>query len=192
MANFPGPYGVEVNYTVGGLDHKMLLSVDVAGAPVVGADPLTIDFNLRGGGTVSMVTGLNDLVALLVPRYEVAAAWGVCDLYKYEAASFDRTWISTHDVADIGEHGSAYVPASYEKYSFRTSAGGIMYLQLMEISVDSNDQDPYATLSGAGKDIMDYVTSTGNWIYARDNSYPVASLRRSSGRNEATWRQRFR
>ena len=193
--NFPGPYAIELLYEVSGLEHRMLLNVQVSGTPSAGVDLTTVDLLDKDGGTRPIVTAMDEFIDLLQIGYATGASFVEWTLWSYTPNSFDRTFINTWSVGEAGLSVAPTVLMSYRKISFRTANGGILYITMLEGISDGLDQQSFPFSSGNMNDIANYVTTTGlggGWIYARDNSYPVAPLRLSEGQNEKLFRIRHR
>lgn len=190
--NFPGPYAVEINYSVDGLDHKMLISTQVDGTPAVGAVFSTINLLTKGGGMVQFDVGVQAFIDEIKVKFNNGVTFGVVDLFEYTPLTFDRKWISSFNSGASGTSGTATGEAQYEKFSFRTGNGGIAFITLIEVAGVSNARDLYPTGSPTSDSIMDYVVGNDSWIYARDNSYCVARLASNKGQNERVFRERFR
>lgn len=194
-SNFPGPYAVEMVYTVGGLTHRMLLNCDVSGSPAPGTDVSLISVLDADGTLINLDDAVTSFVALLAPLYDGASDFVEYILWEYTPGTFDRDYISGNSLGTAGSNVGSYAPAKYRKFSFRTAGGGIAYVTLLESIVDGNTQQSYPYTSPASNAIADFVTGTGTnsgWILGRDNTYPVSSLRLSDGQNEAVFRKRFR
>lgn len=192
MANFPGPWAVEIHYTVGGLNHSMLFSCSTPSLINVGDDPNTIDLYQKGGGTASLTTSVNVLVTLFQPLFDTTSDFVSFDFWKYAPSSYDRVWYSGGLIGLSGTNAGTYAPAKYRKFSFRTVGGGVAYITLLESIVDGNLQESYPFVSPASNAIADYAVSATSWLSARDNSYFAVPLRLSDGQNEVLFRKRYR
>ncbi len=190
--NFPGPYEVEFTYTVTGITHTARLNCDVSGTPTPGDLPATIDLKLRSGGTVQLDTAVIAWINLIKFNFFTGVTFDNFTLWKYTAGTFDRIFISTGAIALIGTSAVATNLSHMDTSTFRTIEGNGMKLVFMESVNVSISRIPYAAVGVPTKAVFDFVTSTLNWILARDTSYPIAPLNFIGGQNEATFRSRNR
>lgn len=190
--NYPGEYAVEIIYSVGGLTHKALISCDVSGTPSVGDAPSTIDLLTKGGGVTPLDTAVNVYVTLLQPLFSTTVDFVKFEFWKYAPLSYDRTWITDGTLGLNGTNAGAYAPAKYRKFSFRTLAGGVAYLTLLESIVDGNLQESYPFASPASNAIANYAVGGTSWMKARDNSFFSTPILLSDGQNEVLFRKRYR
>lgn len=194
--NFPGPYTLRLFYqtTYGTvpLDHMQELNFDVASPPTPGDIFANIICNLTGGGTANMAAVTASWVSILDNLFHTASAFDHAEIWKYEAGTFEASFVSTYTVGTNGLSSSATPPAGQAIYTFRTTEGGIMKVSLMEASIPQDFPKAYAALSADEKAVVDAVTDgTFPWL-ARDTSRPFSFIRRYGGQNEALFKKRFR
>lgn len=190
--NYPGPYEVEINYTVNSLDHVMRFNVALASAPDVGDDPSTIDVVLRSGANALLSSVVASLMGVLRPVYASTCTFTSYTLWRYTPNTFERTYITTGDISLAGTNAGATTLAGYIMLTFRTQEGGVMRVVLLENVVDQDIKQTYANAGVLFQNIFDYFTASTGWALARDTSYPVVPIFKSGGQNEKTWRQRYR
>lgn len=192
-SNFPGPYQIEVNYTVDSRDHIMRLNCDVDTEPTAGEDPANIDLVQRDGSTVNLGTAVNALVALFAPLYYDDASFNSYTLWKYDAGTFNRTYKSAGTLSIVGSTSGSAEPASYSQLTFGTVLGGKMSIVLIEGRLATPVKLP---LSNTGStqidDIRDYVLSADAWMIGYDNSFAVRGINYLRGQNEALFKKYYR
>lgn len=191
-SNFPGPYEIEISYTVDGDQHKQRLNVDVSGTPAVGADPTTVDLLRRSGLTCTLDVAVTEWIDLLKVRFATTASFDAYILWSYTPLTTDRSYVTSGTIGTAGTAVAASTIAHQETYTFRTFEGGIMRLVMLESTATSLVRIPYASAVTSAKAIFDYVTASTNWVLARDTSYPISSLNLTGGQNEAVFRKRYR
>lgn len=191
--NFPGPYGLEVAYTVEGFQHKLLWNTNVDGDPAIGADPATIDLLTRGGGTVSMITAVPAMLQPMINQFNVSVDFGECILWKYVPLTEQRNFITSFNIGLSGLNGSPTNLAQQVTQTFRTAEGGVMRLVFLEASTVGNTREPLSTQTNPDiESFSDNVIAGTNFILARDTSYPISKLNLALGENERVWKKRYR
>jgi len=191
-ANFPGPYELEIFYTAGSLLHVQRLNCDTSVEAFPG-DPLTTTLlNLRGGGTQAVDLAISTWIVLLAPMYNVANTFDSANLWKYTAGTFDRVFINAQTIGLPGLSATATNNNHQSTYTFRTLEGNNMKIVLLDDVRTSEIREPYGSLTGSPKALMDFVSGTTNFLLARDTSYPIASLNVVGGQNEALFKIRNR
>lgn len=193
--NFPGPYQADIHYTTivntVPLDHVAKLNVDCAGPLVPGMDFSGIDFVTKGAGLVNGLAAVLDWADLIKTQFAADTTINRVELWSVAPESFDRTFISTADIAIDGTHPNGTIPASQLIFTFRSQEGGIMRLNLMEATTLPAVPVAFPTGTASYNNIANFVTSDDNWILARDTSYPIAAIRFLPGQNERLFKVRF-
>lgn len=195
VTNFPGPYEVRINYTVNAsavvLSHQQRLNVRVDGDPLPGEVFTAIDVLRRDDTTDLLSDKVDEWVALLQPAFSNQATFVNAELWKYEALSFEASFVGTYAIGLAGTAGTAQ-PAGQAIFTFRTQEGGIMKLSLMESNITPGGTVPYTGMATEQKAIADAIQyGTAFWL-ARDTSYPFAFIAMHPGRNEVLFKKRFR
>lgn len=193
-ANFPGPWQVIYHYTYDNLDHILSVNCDLDVVGDVG-DPFTeFDVKLRSGGTQALETAVDDFIDLLRPWWYTDVTISHCELWKYTALSFDKTWYSALTLGLAGTATDPTNPASEIIWTMRTQEGGILKITQEETKSTSYSKVAWGSLgAGTPGDLLgDYLEAPTNWILARDTSYPIARLSLLPGQNERIFKQRYR
>lgn len=199
MANFPGPYEIEITYTTSPsgqptLEHKMRLNLNISGSdPTPGTAMADINFLERSGVPVNAVVALDAWIDLIKVRFNTSqTAFNVADLFKYTPGTFQRQFISSYALAETGSSASGNTAASQEIFTSRTLEGGIHKINLMESINTANARTGRSGTTGSVDAIFDFLESVDNWILGRDTSYPIAGLNHLAGQNEKLFKLRFR
>ena len=190
--NFPGPYEVELHYTVDGIEHDMRLNCQAVGVVTVGTVPSAIDLNTRNLGTVDLATAVDLFSEELIKLFSSTMSINGYDFYSYAPNSFVRTWLTAGGLSKSGVSGYPTIPAHQSTFTFRTQEGGVMRIVLLDDSASSNVRVPYAAAPTMFQTFMNHVTDPDNWILARDTSYPIAPMNWVGGQNEAVFKSRYR
>ena len=190
--NFPGPYEIELFYTIQGKTHIQRLNVDVQSAPAVGDAPTSITLETRDAAGIALNVAVTAWVNLHKVGYKSDCTFNSYNFWRYDALSYVRTWITSGVVGVAGTATPANLLASQVTYTFRTLEGNVMRIVLLEGVDLGNTRIPYASLTGYTKAIMDYVVASNTWVLGRDTSYPVAQLNLVGGQNEKVFKSRYR
>lgn len=198
-SNFPGPY--EVDYTIlvsiagVALEHHLRVNCVALGSPVPGTPLDTINFQTRSGGTVVASTAIGTLWGFLRTKFNTVVTVTDVKLWRYTPGTYAKTFISAlASTLPAGLNAAAIQPAHQTTYSFRSGAGGVMKITLLE-DVGAHRNKQVLTANAAGSDdqkIAAYVISSASWLLARDDGFPIAPIFNTGGENEAVFKQRFR
>lgn len=192
MTNFPGPFTVEIFYTVDGLEHKQELNCKVQGSVTPGQDPVSIDILQRDGTTLTLASAVSAYVDVIKTRFDGTTTFDRYDFWEYTPLTNVRKYIASGNIGVTGTSTATRRKAGQDTYTFRTQEGGIMRLIQMESVTNDDSQKRLSELGGTQLAIVSYITDATGWILARDTSYPIAFLRVSNTQNERTYRERFR
>jgi len=191
--NYPGPYQIELVYTVGGLTHRQRINCDCEEYWYTPGTPFSSIRIIRKDASLDYADDVVDEYINVIK--ELCASdltWVSAELFKVAANSFDKTWISSYAIGVAGTGTSSYVPAGELIFTFRTEEGGTMKMTLEEGNRASGVSIPAGSLTGTEAAFVAYVVAADTWILARDTSYPIAALWLHPGQNEATFKKRFR
>jgi len=197
--NFPGPYEVRLVYSTSVnsvlLEHQARYNVRVDGTPTPGTAFADIDVLRRDDSPFALDGEIDDWVTIIKGLFNSGAGITTiqyAELWKYEAESFDASFVSTYPIDIAGTSASAIVPYQQTIVTFRTALGGIMKMVWMEtvISTVAIDTLPFSnsTLDAAADAI---VAGTVPWM-GRDGSYPFACIAAYPGQSEALFKKRVR
>lgn len=190
--NFPGPYEIELFYSVNGIVHISRINCDVSGNPTPGDDPDTIDLIQQNTSLVKVDVAVAAYVDLWKVHFNTSSTFDSYNLWKYDVGTFDRTFITAETLAVSGTNAQATTIAHQHTLTFRTTEGNNMKLVMLESSETKLIRESYAASGQQVKDIMDFVVGDTGWLLARDTSYPIASLNSVGGENERVSRTRYR
>lgn len=186
--NFPGPFEIEMTYTVGTLQHTQRINCDVQGSVSPG-DPLSgITLETRDSVGLAVLTAVDEWADLIAARLNTGDTVDGFNFWEYAVGTFDRTFINAGTIAKAGTQAGASVESHQMTMTFRTLEGNSMKIIILESVETSKDRIPYASLGATTKAIMDYVAASDTWLLARDTSYPIASLNGVGGENEAVFK----
>jgi hypothetical protein len=191
--NYPGPYELRIFYTVNALTHTMRLNTTALANPTPGTPFADIDIDDDLLGSEDLETATDDLVLLL--KVLLASSNSTIDyaeLWKYEAESFESSFVSSYDLAVAGTSGSTYNPAGQAQFVFRTYEGGIMKVNVMESILGSGVKDTGTLVNSAAEAFKNsFITGANRWI-GRDTSAPFSFIALYPGQSEALFKKRYR
>lgn len=194
--NYDGQYEVRLNYTTVvatvPMDHTMTFDIKLDYEPEPGtpfSEILVSDWN----ETSSPLDALIDaLLAELLPLYNLTTDFTSAELWKIPEGTYDATFLSVYGIGTPGESSTNTSAAHQLTFTWRSTAGGIMKLVLIESISTEQGKYAYPTGSSTWNDVFAFVGSATRPFMARDNTRPFAPLRVSGGQNEAVWRRRYR
>lgn len=196
MPNFDGQYEVRLNYTTVyatvPLDHIMTFDVKLDAEPEPGTpfdEVLVSDWNEASSPLDELITSLVGSLGVL---FHTSSDFTTAELWKIPEGTFDATFLGAMSVATAGLSSSPTVPAGQVTLTWRSIAGGIMKMVILEGINTEQGRYAYPTPASNWNALFDYISNIGQPFMARDNTRPFAPLRASGGQNEAVWRKRFR
>ncbi|KKL58348.1 hypothetical protein LCGC14_2226270 [marine sediment metagenome] len=192
VRNFPGPYEIEILYTVAGLEHSQKLNCFVDGAPLPGTPIASISLNRRDFTLININAAVLEWIALIKVLFNVAATFDSYTLWQYTPLSFTKVFIAANVLGILGTDASVSQQAHQLTMTHRTIEGGILRIVVLETTSTTLVRIPYTSAPPTGQAIMDYVITTDTWILGRDTSYAIAPLNYTGGENEAVFKVRYR
>lgn len=198
VQNFPGPYVVEIFYSVnqtpgGVLTHVARMNCNLVSAPAVGTTFDNISVVPRSAANKTLDTAVDELVAVLQPLHDQTRTSIInADLYSVAPQSNDRTYISSYAIGLPGSSGGAAQPAAQHCLSFKTQEGGTMRFYVLESQSTFVGRDDAPITSPDWNALAAYIVGTGGWLIGYDTSYPIVFRRWLGGQDERVFRQRYR
>lgn len=195
--NYPGPYQVRIFYTTTvssiAINHVQALNIALDGDPLPGDDFDTITPLYDGSPITDSLKDVVDAWVLLMKAILSSGGGNTIDraeLWRYDALSFDSTFISAYSLAIAGTSGSAIVSGGQSIVTMRTKLGGVFKLSFMETVIAAGGVDS-GTISNASLESMVAGIEAGDfpWI-GRDGGTPFVRINHYPGINEALWKRR--
>lgn len=189
---YPGPYEVEIFYTEGSVEHKQRLNCSIVGEAGVGEPFSAFSVDSRGGAAIALNAAVDAYIALMRPFFASTTNITIANLYKYVANSYDKSFLATYDINQLGSAvGSAQL--NHQTFlTFTTQIGNNIKLTWLDDVSSSNSRIPIRD-SGVGYQAMaTYLVGSTNWILARDGAFPAGRLNFVGGQNEALFKRRNR
>lgn len=191
--NYPGPYELRQFYSVDGEDHEFRVSIQLNAPIAIGAEFTDIEGTSEDGSLVtlsSFVDNMLDSMKAHIPSD--TGAFGITELWIYQANSFEATYVSAYNSSIAPTGGSLERVALQVTYTWRTVEGGIMKLVLLDVSGDDEGgRNSYPTGGNTADAVFEFFTDKSNSLaVARDTSRPFKGLRQSFGQNELLFRKR--
>lgn len=180
--NSDAPGFVLLQYQRGTFIHKAKLHVNPDGVYTPGDTPTLVQ---RDTSTIVWTTAVDDFINVIKGIFNTAVDFTLAEYWQKPNPADDPVFIQSHAPGLSGTVATATSVASQAIWTFRTFAGGIKRLYLME-SVNTPNQfisAPFA--AGTVKTISDYMVAATGWIVGKDNSYPYVPLRYLTKTNDA-------
>lgn len=199
MPNYPGPYELEFEISMGVLiparNHKIRVNVALVAPVATGTLLSAILVKKAGGGNASAQAVADQWWSYVRLMYAAGVSCTSVTLWKYVTNSFAKDFVSAGAVAlPVGATGSAVALAHQVTLSFRAANGGVIKLVLLETTTAYETSTTLVPLSTgtAQQKIAAYYLSADSIALARDDSYAVAALKNAGGQNERVWRKIYR
>lgn len=197
MPNYDGLYELRLYYTsqpagFQEITHRHTVDVNVFGTPDPGVVFEDIIVKRASGAEVDLQVVTDEYVALLRPLFSTTQTITLAELWHIPEGTTNAQFIAAYSIAEAGTSGNDENPAYQGTLTFRSTGGGTMRLQYMEIPLASQLREPYPTGNAIVNNIFAYVVSSNSPFLARDNTRPFAAMNFSGGQNEALWRKRYR
>jgi hypothetical protein len=196
--NFPGPYEVRIIYTCdaspgGPLEHQVRFSCFLDGDPDPGDSFDDIQIKHASGGTSTLgivVDALVDVIAPIMSADDTTIDYA--ELWKYGEGTFQATFFNSYTIAEPGTNVGAARAGAENIYTFRTRAGGVMRVHLLDHPGNWGPPVAYANLDPAHKNLCDFLTDPEQAAFVgRDGSYPLVALKVFPGQNEHLFKVRY-
>lgn len=198
-SNFPGPYQIRYYYTVTPTAHVALQHVLQWNCDITGTIPVGTNFNIipcvrRQGADTMLDDVITSLNAVFRPMFNsVTTAISHAELWKFDAGTFDGSFVSTEDISLAATGAGTDVVWSEQIYTYRSQEGGVMKVHLMEGDNAPGGPLDYADMNAATQAFTDWWTDDAtSYSLARDTSYPMAFMRMFPGQSEALFKRRSR
>jgi len=197
MANYPGPYELRLFYTTNEptiiADHVLRLSFRTASDPEPGTGFDAIQtLNKSGAPSNFLSVVLTDLLTFVRPFYLPAVDFVRAEVWKYPPSSFDALFISAQSVGLGGNGTGTTTIAGQLIFTFRTSFGGVMKVDLRGTTVSPREKLSFPTAFAAFNNLADYFLFSGTPFIGRDNGVPIATMFALAGQNERAWKKVYR
>jgi hypothetical protein len=191
MANWPAPYVVDIFYRVQGQLHKHSAGMILSTEPEAGVEFDTLSAITKNGSLEPLDVVTDTIVSYIKPFYGPLDDILFAELWHYLPESFERQYIASYEIGAVGT-GTAGQIMRQMIMSFRSSLGGVGYVNLLEGAFPQDTQTGWPFPAGAANAFATYVFSTASPYVFRDNGRPVTPINLSYGQNEKMWRKRFR
>lgn len=197
MTEVTGAYECRLTYatTISGqqLSHKHQFNVRLSTTPAPGTPFDEISVLNWDASTQELGQMLTAYFAVLLPLIPDEAVLEVVELWHYPDGGSNAIYISAGGYGSTGTNVGAPRAAGQATFTFRTLAGGLMKMVLMESSLAGDLRQSYGAVpAGIVKNYMDFIGGTEHAIAANDSFRPFAPIAFIPGQNEAVYRKRFR
>lgn len=175
------PAFTKIMYGAAGSPHTMVLPMIPDGVPSIGLDPMVTTRTTSVLWSTYVTTFLN----LLKVFYNAATDFSVAEFYIMEDPEANPQFCYGSNPAISGTNAGANTSMSQTVVTFRTYAGGIFKLYLMEAVATVNQVVTAPFPAGATKNLSDHIVGTQCAIVGRDGGFALAPLRSIGKTNDA-------
>ncbi len=179
MANCLAPGFFKLFYTSNDHPHVMTCGISPQ-------NPTASIWNTAGGSTNAFDAALDAFVALLLPWFNTSDVFSGAEVYTQADCSAAPVFRFAYDLGGplAGTSATADKPWSQAALTFRAGAGGKFRLQLMEQIVAVDEKLALPTASVFIQNLSNYIISTDNVLFARNNTFPVFPLNLTTKTND--------
>jgi len=180
--NSLSPGYLEVKYTFSSLLHRMRIPVQPSPGWVIGTEPNVVQ---NDGTSVTLTAAMNAFLtpfrALFANTMEIIST----DAWFYPTGVDNPVWVYTLLHGLLGTNVGANVTSSQMTVSFRTNAGGVAKLVMIEGVFTPNVRNSYPFGAGALTTLMNQMLGTGGIWRGRDGGKLVTPIWSTSKTNDA-------
>lgn len=197
MPNFDGLWTMRYRYSTVptgfiAMEHRLTFDVKMSAAGEVGDTFDNFLLTRRDGDIVDAETWAAAFTAILKTTLNATSEIATAELWFTPEGTTDSTFYSVLAIGEVGSQVGNAAVAQQTTLTFRSAAGGIARIQVME-GYSSGNQYEYPPYSLAPFEALsDLVVSAASPVIARDNAFLIAPNRMSNGQNEKLWRKRYR
>lgn len=168
------PGFIKLFYNSNGHSHQAILPcLYNPPSPAIGSDPVLAQ---KGGTTQAASAAVAAYVTAIKTMLPATGTFTGWEAYS-KAAGLDPVFLYGDDLAVVGTSGGSVQPNTQVVVSFRTGAGGVMKLYLMEGGQAANQRVAARTTAAAPFGaFITYILGNTNWVVGRDNGFPTFGL----------------
>lgn len=180
------PYFARLKYSANAHTHWMTipLGAETGGIPA-GESADNYTFFAKNGTELDFAACMDDFVALLAPFFKTTDSFILAELWGMATPESDPIFYTAYELGVAGTSANPNVANSQAVMTFRTAAGGILKLYLMEGVNGANGKDDYPFAAAANQNLGAYMIGGTNIIRGRDGAFPISPLRYVSKTNDA-------
>lgn len=180
MANFLGPYWVQLNYTVYSPHSMTIPTKNWNPSGTVGT------FDIWSGGTINALTMVTDLVVKLKALFNSDASFDNYLVYKQLLVTDDPQPVASESFSgQVGtDTGGGWSKAAERIFIARSSAFGICKLDLLDCPANGGF-NPVVSPGVAEQALIDEWFDDAKGWCARDNTQPYTFLKYTTNLNQA-------
>lgn len=175
--NAPGPFFERILYITAGVPHVMQFSI----AGFVSPDIVFVHgrVNLRDSTVFDADTAANDLVDKLLPFWSDGTSFANWQIFSQPTPDDLPIAVAGNVFTaknGTGTVGGALEEATQQQNIWRTTAGGLYKLVMLDLIMPFNTKINVLPSSGILKDLSDYLTASVGWVVGRDGGFPNTYL----------------
>lgn len=189
-----GPYTLEIDTISQDLSHVIEVNCDVIGDDTTGISPLVVTLRTKGSGPLILSGCADAFWGVIRTRFSSLTLASTYTLWKRNIHNEEKLFVSGGTLtAPNGSVPSTIALASQHVMTWRSGAGGVLKLSLLETANMDVKRIPLGSDTGTGIAAIDsFVRSPNSFLLARDHGFAVASMNSSYGQNEKVFDRRYR
>lgn len=171
--NLPGPFFGRIKYISAAVPHDMQMSINSWGSVGIGFPFGKV--GLRDLTGFDADTAMNDLVDKLLPFWSAGTEFANWQIFSQPTADDLPIAVTGNQFTakvGTGTPGSSLEEATFQTNSWRTNAGGLYKLCMIDQIMPSQAKVSVLPSSGILKDLSDYLTASTGWVVGRDGGFP--------------------
>jgi len=190
----PGPYTLEIDYVYSGLSHSLSLNCDTLGTFTPGTPADDVTMKTKDGTGVSLQQFADDIWGVLRAFFAPATLASTFTLWKRNIHNAEKDFISAGGLTSPnGSSGLTAIPSSQSIWTWRSSNGGIIKINILEATNPSAPTLPMLSDTTVGVSAMNtYMQSDTTAVMALDRGFAVAAGNSNYGQNEKIFNIRNR
>lgn len=190
MINSLSPAFLKLFYTFSAITHVMTLPVIPNGAWTPGVEP---DLLTYGGGSQSLSGCMSLLMPVIRPFFGTGTEFNRVEAWSKPTPESDPIWTYTETIGLAGSAASASANNLQGVVTFRTDAGGLFKLYMMEMQSGQNVnlRDPYPFTTTLATNLANMLQASTSFVYGRDGGKMVVPLYYTTKYNDALRKRRL-
>lgn len=175
------PGFLRIRYTGATRPHTCVLPIKFAAPPVPGVEPV---FSTTGATEKTFSEAVADFIGAYNESFDDVTKFGFAEAYSVDPVTGIRTFIWAEYLDGSGTALTARVPLVQAVWVFKTTAGKMLKIYAME-GVYTADVRNIGILPADGRKVLsDYILSTENVVYGREDAWPLAFVSFTSKEND--------
>lgn len=182
------PGFVKFLYNANSHPHVHVLPVALDTWSSAGGTPDLYNLSTKGGSSVDFGTFVDAYLTLVKALFNTGSEFSVAELWGYTDPDSDPTFLSAYAAAVNGTSATAASPYTQLTLTFRSAAGGVSRITLMEGVTTPNQVNAFPWTGGYDA-LADYLMGSTSPVIARDGGFLISGIRWAAKTNDALRRK---